>query len=609
MVVKVNDAQRVLYVLNSGDGTVGVFDLESRQLTHSLPVGEDPTAIVLDRGLKRIYVTCEKSSTLWSYTWPAYDDRVYVEVGSTPGTLAIHAATHRVYIVCRNDWMMGETGTVAVVDGTDLAVLGHIGVNKNPSAIVVAQDLNMVFVANSYSDNLSVIDGDMMKLTGSLRVGATPLALAIYEPASRLLSVNAYGSKSETGSVSVIDMNLAIQIEQIDVGGWPTAIAIDTQTSVAYVTNALGASLSLLGNLDQKLSREDVPLGIEPGAISLDMKSGNLIIGSSNGVVSVVRENLSFQSKMVGDYIVSVAADERRGLIYCTDYWTNNMFILDENDLDIVRSIPMGIAPKDILVVGDQNKAFIANSGDWILSVINLDSFSRKDIFHWDFRPTRMALCGDSNLLYVISDSSVEDDSLVVINTVSGTIIQEILSPGTWGDLTEIAVDSERQLVYALNSAETETTNPGVSVLECGSDNIMTTVGLGKYPIDMVIRESDGSIYISNYVDDTVSIVGPDHNVIDTIDVGSKPRFVAHDSALDILYVLNSGDKSLWTFDTIDLTLLSVVNVGNLRQQTVFPIVDDQDGLLVNPQTHQVWVIDTRQGGIFLFPSNELTGR
>jgi len=78
-------------------------------------------------------------------------------------------------------------------------------------------------------------------------------------------------------------------------------------------------------------------------------------------------------------------------------------------------------------------------------------------------------------------------------------------------------------------------------VMDATNNRVVTTLGVGDYPLGVAFNPRDGNIYIANYGDGTVSVIDSATNsVIATIPVGQGPQWLAFDPHNGNLYVTNS---------------------------------------------------------------------
>jgi len=74
-------------------------------------------------------------------------------------------------------------------------------------------------------------------------------------------------------------------------------------------------------------------------------------------------------------------------------------------------------------------------------------------------------------------------------------------------------------------------------------NTVIATITVGDKPNDIAFDSANNRMYVTNYNDDTVSVINTANNsVIATITVGDNPHGIAFDSANNRMYVVNAND-------------------------------------------------------------------
>lgn len=138
--------ERFLYVANSLKNTIDVIDTQNHELRNPIPVGANPTAVVVS--LKRDFV----------------------------------------YVANSGD------GTVSIIDTVAQSVIGTIPVGHKPSGLAVDSgydDGDVVYVTNSQDRSISVIDVATGKVIGApITVGTSPIGISVLDGGNKIYVVN-----------------------------------------------------------------------------------------------------------------------------------------------------------------------------------------------------------------------------------------------------------------------------------------------------------------------------------------------------------------------------------------------------------------------------------
>jgi YVTN family beta-propeller protein len=89
------------------------------------------------------------------------------------------------------------------------------------------------------------------------------------------------------------------------------------------------------------------------------------------------------------------------------------------------------------------------------------------------------------------------------------------------------------------------------NIKQVWADSVIATIHVGTSPSDVAYDSHDRRMYVTNYFDNSVSVIDTKTNKVNaTIVVGTSPRGVAYDSVYNKVYVVNSGSDSVSVIDT-----------------------------------------------------------
>src|SRR6267143_1217405 len=110
------------FASDSGDNTVGVFDLNTQRLLQKIPAGIDPDAIIYDPKLNLVYAGNHDGKTATLIDAPtqkqAVTQRYKLAPCEGPTGLALDAANHRLFSACRSKHLVvlnSDTGEIVAV--------------------------------------------------------------------------------------------------------------------------------------------------------------------------------------------------------------------------------------------------------------------------------------------------------------------------------------------------------------------------------------------------------------------------------------------------------------------------------------------------------------
>ena len=216
----VDPRTHTVYVANSGADTVSVIDGRKRRIAATVKVGPVPFTLAFNPATRSVYVTDLGAQTVSiidaascnSVTLGGCKRRpATVNVGETPGGVAVDARTNTIYVT-------GETSNdVSVIDGKTCNARVQSGCREKPirvaaglgaRGIAVNQVTHTVYVANTAANTVSVIDGSACNAS-------------VHRGCGRRAAVAAVGIS-------------------------PRRVAVDERTNTIYVTNAGSDSVTML---------------------------------------------------------------------------------------------------------------------------------------------------------------------------------------------------------------------------------------------------------------------------------------------------------------------------------------------------------------------------
>lgn len=352
-------------------------------------------------------------------------------------------------------------------------------------------------------------------------VGQRPLAIAVDEQTSRAFVVN---GDALAGSVSVLDTRTGGLLRTVRVGSAPFAIAVARSTGRVFVVNSHmqmfgpGSSVSVLDARTGALVRT-IPVGIQPYAVAVDDQARRVyILNINDGGVSVL--------------------DARTGRVLGTIACSNGGPFLDAHTLAVdartKRAFVMlgGAGGYGIGVLDTEHRTMRRT-----VTLSALSSFPG---------PGPVAVDEATGRVFVASDHKVS-----LLDARSGTILHA--TDGLGGGLVVDARGGR-----AFTSSKT-----GIAVLDAHTGVQLHRVSLGRYyATPAAVDEQTGQVIVltggpadQNGIalgDGTATIVdGATGAIVHTASVGRSPTVAAIDGRTRHAFVVNTLSN---TVSVLDLT-------------------------------------------------------
>jgi YVTN family beta-propeller protein len=380
-----------LYVLNAGDNSFSVIDVNSNTITDTISgIGDEPRSVTLV-GTK-LYVLGYADDTVSVVDTSTNTVTATIAVGDEPWTSLLVGS----YLYISN--LAGDT--VSVINTNTNTVTDTISVGDGP--YVLKNISTKIYVLNSNTNTVSVINTNTNLVTDTVTVGSGP-TLATF------VGTDLYVYNYNDDSVSVVDTNTNTVTDTIS----------DISTSIADFNILVDDILYYVNSGDSNISWIDTNTNTVVDTLTLGTYSALPILygtdlyipnngdGSVGGTISVVDTN----TNTITDTITAGFSLSNLKVVGNKIYATNNT----EDTVAIVNTVDNSIMDVNSPVL----LSFTSSTANGTYSVgddINITANFGKNI-------------GTGSTMTVLLNTGVS----VVLNTVSGTTLTGTYTPD-YGD-------------------------------------------------------------------------------------------------------------------------------------------------------------------------------
>ncbi len=398
-------------------------------------------------------------------------------VGRAPQAIAVLDGI--VYVANRT------THNVSVIEGDK--VIDVIEVGNAPVAIAADERTGLVYVANEGDDSISVISGS--RVVRTVPAPHNPACLAALD--GRLYA----GGRGES-TLAVLDGFSGVQIATVALRAriGILALTVNPANDLLYASVYSGVEivhledLSIVGSLEREVYRT---LGADP-------VSGRLLVGEYDAESReqyLVAYDALGQRELgrvpIGGDPRGIAVDAEGGRIYVTNSWTNDVSVIDAQNLQPVATIPVGLRPLDV-AVGKEGVVYVANSGSDNVSRIHGESNRMLGVVPLGLLPAGMAIDPETGDVYVASPST---NSIFVLS--GEKVVREIpagLHP------SELALSPDGETLFVLNLVGGD-----LMAISTPDKNLVRTADIGILPRGLALVPEAGQLYASDAVLDADS--------------------------------------------------------------------------------------------------------
>lgn len=213
------------------------------------------------------------------------------------------------------------------------------------------------------------------------------------------------------------------------------------------------------------------------------------------------------------------------------------------------NTIGVGEDPFAVVLAPDGSRAYVANSGNGTVSVIEVATSTVISTYALGGAPSGMAISGDGKRLYV---GSLYANSVLVVNTEDGAVTDTI---HLMGGPMKLAMSPDGTTVYASMPVSNR-----VAVIDTASKSVTANYKAGMLPYGLMVSRDGTRLYVTEFM--SVKVLNTATGaLVKTITVGQFPSNFALSADGSALYVTN------YTSSTV-----SVISTGSNTVSGSFPV-------------------------------------
>lgn len=311
--------------------------------------------------------------------------------------------------------------------------------------------------------------------------------------------------------------------------------AAQAQSGLVFTANERGSSISVVepetGQVETtgiRISPHNVQtssdgrLLLAVGSLAGEPGHGGGGHGDARGRLLVFRA-IAVSAGPVADNEVGrgpahVIVDREGARAFVTNSGDNSLSLVDLARQQVVRSIAVGSAPHGLRVSPDGRTIHVANTGDGTVSVVSIDELAEVARIPVGKAPVQVGFTPDGRHSYV---SLRDENSTAVIDTANRQVIAKI--PVGPGPIQLFATPNGRE-VYVANQGTEAIPGDTVSIIDTASRSVAAEIVTGAGAHGVVVSSDGSRVFVANTYADTVSVIDPaSRGVVRTIPVGAGP--------------------------------------------------------------------------------------
>ena len=305
-------------------------------------------------------------------------------------------------------------------------------------------------------------------------------------------------------------------VTTIPLGYAPTEVAVNPNTNMVYVTDAVGHSLWIVN-------------------------------GASNTVVGSI---------IVSASPMGVAVNPNTNMIYMANYNhgpdLNTLWVINGATNTVVKEIPVGNGPTGVAVNPETNMIYVAEGSFWSnpnttigynkITVINGTTNSIVDNIQVGDFPYGVAVNPLTNTIYVTNKN---DKTVSVIDGSTDAVVSTI---GVGNQPADIAVNPNTGMIYVANSYSNT-----VSVIDGTTNTVANTISLESEPFGIGVNPITNKVYVST--GDVID--GATNKIVQSLGIESAYG-LAVDSSTNRVYIANSSSLTVVQGNALTTSALTV---------------------------------------------------
>jgi YVTN family beta-propeller protein len=259
-----------------------------------IQVGDDPQYIAVNPTTHKIYVANTGSNTV--SVIDSFAEKVVTNVRGINGHLAVNDQTNKIYVA------NAGSNTVSVIDGRTDNVIGNAAkVGLHPTDIAVNPKTDKIYVANTGSNTVSVIDGSSLKniknvtapeevrINQSTNMTVNPKTNKIYvssEIRNQFFVITGNTDSLEQNTKSMQQNNSTATI----FNGGPISMTFNPNNGIIYAANVYFDTIYTTNEKDFPNIRDAMNIGGFPSDIAIDTNTNfQYVVNKDYNTITIIK--------------------------------------------------------------------------------------------------------------------------------------------------------------------------------------------------------------------------------------------------------------------------------------------------------------------------------
>lgn len=283
----------------------------------------------------------------------------------------------------------------------------------------------------------------------------------------------------------------------ITVGKGPDALFLNSDESKLFVANVEDTTISVINTSNDKVVNT-IGGFQNPWGIAKTAQSNLIAISDYDGTVVLldITTDLISKKKMYNTKFGGITSSSDKTILYVVAIPDKKVYKLDAFTLDSLDSYPTGNDPDGVSLTSNDSLLLVTNTSDGTVSFINVNT-KQSTLFSPGGKPELIHANSNHSKIYV---SNFILNKVHILNGTTGALEQDL----SGFDGPEEAIESlDGQYLYVVNFNS--------STVDCfevnGFKKLNEDHKTGLKPIGVMPMSNNKKIYVSNYGDNSISVI------------------------------------------------------------------------------------------------------
>lgn len=223
------------------------------------------------------------------------------------------------------------------------------------------------------------------------------------------------------------------RISLVPAGDYPVDVAFGLGGGLAYVSARESNAVVEIDVATHTMTGTTIPI-LDPGKMTVNPATGEIYVVEWYGDLLHVIDPVTYavSTHAIGGSLWDLTIDAGASTLYLADRGTDQIHVVNVDDLTVVTSIAVGDDPWGLDLTPDGKYLFVANEDSHNVSVIDTTGnvVTATILLAGDADPRDVDITADGTAAYVPSGSISGDDGVYVIDVDTFTVVDSIPMAG-----------------------------------------------------------------------------------------------------------------------------------------------------------------------------------